>query len=96
MALKIVDFIWLKHIVDKLLQKHAVTQQEVIEVFDNQPWIRFAEKGNFPDENAYAALGRSDAGRYLIVFFVYKKDRRALIVSARDMDEKERQQYGRR
>jgi hypothetical protein len=95
-VVEIVDFIWLKHIVDKLLKKHSVTQQEVIEMFNNQPWIRFVEKGKYPGENAYAALGRSDAGRYLITFFVYKKDRRALIISARDMDEKERQQYGRR
>jgi uncharacterized DUF497 family protein len=41
----------------------------------------------------YSALGQTDAGRYLIVFFVYKKTRQALIVSARDMTNAERNRY---
>ncbi len=47
-------------------------------------------------EDVYSAQGRTDAGRYLIVFFIYKPDHLALIVSARDMDAKERRRYERR
>lgn len=91
--MKITGFIWLENIVEKLAQKHRVQQQEVREVFTNQPYIRFVEKGHRPNENVYAALGRTDAGRYLIVFFVYKKDKRALILSARNMTSAEWRKY---
>jgi len=94
--LKIEGFIWLEDIVEKLVQKHGVQQQEVREVFANLPQFRFVEKGHRPDENVYAALGQTDAGRYLIIFFVYKKDRRALILSARDMTHAERRKYEQR
>jgi uncharacterized DUF497 family protein len=70
--LKIAGLIWLEDIVQKLLRKHAVTQQEVAEILVNSPRFRFVEKGHRPGENVYAAFGQTDAGRYLIVFFVYK------------------------
>jgi uncharacterized DUF497 family protein len=38
-------------------------------------------------------VGRTDAGRYLIVFFVRKKTQQALILSARDMTRSERRRY---
>jgi len=41
----------------------------------------------------YAALGPTYGGRYLIIFFVYKRGGRALIISARDMTESERRLY---
>jgi uncharacterized protein len=94
--LKITGFIWLRDIVQKLLRKHAVIQEEVVEVFGNRPRFRFIEKGHRSGENVYAALGRTVAGRYLTVFFVHKKDGRALIVSARDMTNAERRRYGKK
>jgi uncharacterized DUF497 family protein len=42
----------------------------------------------------YAAYGRTEAGRYLTVFFIKKSGNLALIVSARNMDDKERKKYG--
>jgi uncharacterized DUF497 family protein len=94
--LKITGFIWLEDIVQKLLRKHGVVQSEVVEVFANSPRLRFVEKGPRRGENVYAALGRTDAGRYLVCFFVYKQDGRALIVSARDMSDAERRRYGKK
>jgi len=38
-------------------------------------------------------MGQTESGRYLIVFFIYKKDNRALILSARDMTPAERKRY---
>jgi len=38
-------------------------------------------------------LGRTEAGRYLAVFFIHKRTGAALILSARDMDRKERKIY---
>lgn len=90
------DFIWLLDIVEKLAVKHNVTQDEVEDVFFNRPRYRFVEKGYRPGEDVYSASGQTDAGRYLIVFFILKSDNIALILSARDMDRKERRRYERK
>lgn len=88
--MKISGLIWLDDIVDKLYRKHSVVPAEVHELFENRPQFRFVEKGHRSEENVYFASGQTDNGRYLIVFFVYKKGRRALILSARDMTRRER------
>lgn len=93
--MEIASFFWLEAIIDKLWYKHRVTISEVEEVFFNQPHIRFVEKGHKEGENLYTALGRSDAGRLLIIFFVHKQNRQALVVSARNMTDKERKLYER-
>ena len=91
--MKIKEIIWLEDIVEKLERKHNVSQIEVIEVFKNKPKFRFVEKGHHKGENVYAALGQTYEGRYLIIFFVYKSNGRALIISARDMTKSERRIY---
>jgi uncharacterized protein len=90
------DFIWLSDIVEKLLVKHRVTQDEVESVFFNRPRYRFVESGHQQGENVYAASGQTAGGRYLIVFFIHKTNNMALILSARDMDRKERRRYERK
>jgi hypothetical protein len=70
---KITGFVWLEEIVQKLIWKHSVQTDEAGEIFLNKPKFRFVEKGHRKDENVYAALGKTDAGRYLVCFFVYKK-----------------------
>ncbi len=67
----ITGIIWLADIVQKLLRKHSVNQREVVELIENKPRFRFVEKGHRPQENVYAALGRTNGGRYLICFFVH-------------------------
>lgn len=94
--MKITGFLWLPEIIQKLAWKHGVGQAEVEEVFFNLPHFRFVEKGHYPGENVYTALGQTDAGRYLTCFFVYKRDGRALIISARDMTHSERRRYGKK
>jgi uncharacterized DUF497 family protein len=94
--LKITGFIWLDDIVQKWQQKHGVMQHEIREIFTSRPKFRLVEKGHRPSENVYVASGQTDDGRYLVVFFVYKKDRRALVLSARDMTRAERRRYGRK
>lgn len=90
------NFIWLPDIVDKLVSKHSVTEEETEEVFFNRPRFRFVESGNRPGEDVYVAGGQTDGGRYLIVFFIQKAANTALILSARDMDRKERRRYERK
>ncbi|MGH9897987.1 MAG: BrnT family toxin [Pyrinomonadaceae bacterium] len=87
------DFIWLPDVLDKLAIKHHVTQDEVEEIFFNRPKYRFIESGYRPGEDVYVASGQTYVGRYLNVFFIYKSNNEALILSARDMDQRERRQY---
>jgi uncharacterized DUF497 family protein len=94
--MKIEGLIWLRDIVDKLAWKHQVDPEEVEEALNNQPKIRFVEKGERKGEDVYMALGQTEAGRYLAILFIYKKTKEALIVSARDMADKERKQYGKK
>lgn len=94
--MRIEEIIWLNQIVEKLATKHRVTPNEVEEVLRTKPKFRFVEKGEREGEDVYIALGQTDAGRYLTVLFIYKPSAQALILSARDMAEKERRQYGRK
>lgn len=92
--MKISGIVWLQRVVDKVAAKHGLTQEEVEEVFSNKPEFRFLENGDIAGEDVYSAHGRTDAGRYVTVIFIMKPRGRALIITARDMDRKERKQYG--
>ena len=94
--MNIEGIIWLNHIVDKLAFKHQVETYEVEELLDGKPKIRFVEKGERKGENVYMALGQTEGGRYLTVLFIYKQNKEALIMSARDMVARERKMYGRK
>lgn len=94
--MRITGFIWLEQYVEKLAWKHHATPEEVEALFASNPRYRFVEKGHVAGENMYAALGLSEEGRYLIAFFIHKLDGRALIISARDMDDAEKKLYGRK
>jgi uncharacterized protein len=91
--LQIVDLIWLDEIREKIVHKHHVEELEVVEIFHNRPYYRFVERGHHQGEEVYSALGRTQAGRLLIVFFVYKENHEALIISARDVTKAERKRY---
>jgi hypothetical protein len=93
---KITDFVWIDSIVEKLATKHQVEPYEIEEMFAGRPHFRFMKKGDRPREDVYAALGQTEAGRYLITFFILKLDGSALILSARDMVTNEKKRYGRR
>ena len=86
---------WIPNIVDKLLAKHQVSQWEVEDVLLNFPEYRFVERGRRKDEDVYAALGQTASGRYLMIYFIRKPQNSALVLSARDMEPKERRLYER-
>jgi len=93
--MKIVGLIWLEEIIEKLEAKHGVAPEEVEQVLSRQARIKRMKKGHYRGEDVYRALGQTDAGRYLVVFFIHKMTNEALILSARDMDDKERKSYAR-
>lgn len=94
--MKLKGIIWLEKFVDKLLWKHNITTNEVEEVFVNSPHYRFIERGDVDGENLYSAMGQTDAGRYLNVYFIYKITGEALIISARNMTQKEKRLYAKK
>ena len=94
--MRIEGFIWREGIIDKLYWKHGVTPDEVEEAFEGKPKFLRIEKGKVDGENLYNALGQTVSGRYLSVFFVHKQSHEALIVTAREMNRKERRYYGKR
>jgi len=82
---------------EKLTSKHNVTCREARQVLFSKTRIRFAEKGHTEGEDMYVAFGQTFGGRYLSVFFIYKPaNKTAVIISARDMSDKERKTYGRK
>lgn len=71
-----------------------MNQDEVEQLFLNRPTFQFGERGDVPKEDLYRAIGQTDSGRYLIVFFIHKQGGRALVISARDATRSERKHYG--
>lgn len=91
--MKVRRILWLDQFVTKLEVKHHVTTFEVEEVLQSEIKLRRIAKGDVQGEDVYLALGKTEAGRYLSVFFILKKDSSMLPISARDMDNRERKQY---
>jgi uncharacterized DUF497 family protein len=81
--------------VEKIERKHGVRTDEVTQLFQNRPRIQFAERGDCKGEDLYRALGQTDAGRHLAVFFIRKRGSSALVISARAMSPRERRSYER-
>jgi uncharacterized DUF497 family protein len=94
--MNITEIIWLTQFVDKIESKHDVSTDEVEQILTNHPRIQRIERGALEGEDLYRATGQTEAGRFLVVFFVYKGRGRALVISARDVSRRERKNYGRR
>lgn len=83
-------------VVEKLAWKHGVVPREVEETLSGKCRIFRWEDGSVSGETLYNGLGRTEAGRHLSVFFIRKGRAKALIVTARDMNTRERRRYGRK
>ncbi len=94
--IEITKLIWLDEFIEKIEITHGVTPKEVEEVLGSATKIKKMNKGRFRGEHVYRALGQTETGRHLTVFFIYKRTHEALILSARDMDGKERRQYAKK
>lgn len=76
-------------------KRNQVSIAEVEDVLQHKPPVRKIGKGKIKGEDLYAAYGQTEAGRYLIVFYLRKSPKTALPISARDMDNSERNYYAR-
>ncbi len=88
--MRLVEIVWIREIAEKVQRKHGLQPEKVEEAcFGPLTHIHKAQGGR------YALLGRTDAGRRVIVFFEKIGRGRALIITARDMTESERDLYER-
>ena len=75
-------------------EKHGVTQADAEQVFFNRPLLVSDDEGHSSDEQRFHAFGHTDAGRRLHVSFTLRHDRKRIrVISARDMNRKERAFY---
>jgi hypothetical protein len=94
--MKVQDVVWLAEVEEKIISKHNVWPDEVEQVLQAQPYVRFMERGHRPGEDLYAAFGQTEGGRYLAIYFILKLSRAALVITARDMTDKEKRSYGKK
>ena len=77
----------------KSLDKHAVNQAEAEQVFANEPLLA-EDLWHSQEEKRFQALGETIEGRRLHVTFTMRSSGRKIrIISARDMNRKERAIY---
>jgi uncharacterized protein len=90
----IVGFDWDDGNRQKSMDKHAVTTREAEEVFFNQPLLITEDLKHSKMEIRLQALGQSHLGRRLHIAFSLREDRTKIrVISAREMNRKERALY---
>ncbi len=78
----------------KSAQKHAVTCEEVEEVFRGRRFIPLGQQiGPVTSEPRFAILGETDQGRLLFLAFTIREEK-IRVISARTMNRKEKNLYG--
>jgi uncharacterized DUF497 family protein len=82
------DFDWDDTNEQKLLLRHFVRADEVEEVFYGKPSVKTL------GEEAYVAIGPTDAGRWLLIVFV-RREGRIRPYSARDLTDREKRRFKR-
>ena len=85
-------FQWDEGNLNKNWIKHKVKNKECEEFFFNIPNIISEDKKHSQDESRHFALGHSNNKRYLFVVFTIR-NRLIRVISARDMNKKERKIY---
>lgn len=85
-------FQWDRGNIDKNLIKHNVENWECEQVFFNKPILVLEDPRHSRSEKRWAAFGKTDADRLLVVVFT-KRGNLLRVISARDMNKKEKQFY---
>ena len=91
---RIVDFDWDAGNERKSVDKHAVSQIEAQQVFEDQNLLVNEDVKHSNVEARFHALGQTQEGRKLHVTFTVRGDGSLIrVISARDMNAKERKVY---
>ena len=78
--------------INKSLIKHNVENWEGEQVFFNRPLLVLDDPKHSASERRWAAFGKTDAERFLVVVFT-RRNNLIRIISARDMSRRERTFY---
>jgi uncharacterized DUF497 family protein len=89
---EVAGFDWDEANVLKNWEKHKVKHIEAEEVFGNEPKLVFEDVSHSKVEKRYFILGKTISGQTLAVFFTFRADK-IRVISARDMNRKERIRY---
>lgn len=85
-------FDWDKGNLDKNWIKHKVSNTECEEIFFNQPLLIAEDQKHSYREKRFWALGKTVNNRLLFISFTLRQNN-IRIISARDMSQKEKEQY---
>ena len=78
----------------KSVEKHDVSRGEAEQVFFNDPLLLLPDERHSHSEPRFHALGRTDDGRGLLIAFTMREDGRLIrVISARDMNRREKVLY---
>ena len=91
---QILGFDWDEGNSRKSTEKHSVIQSEAEQIFFNQPLLLLDDIAHSQNEARHHALGRTDNDRKLHVTFTLRaKGTLIRVISARDMNRKEKAIY---
>jgi len=89
---KCIGFEWDKDNFLKSWEKHGVSALACEQIFFNRPLVAAYDEKHSKGEMRYYALGHTDAERHLFVMFTIR-EHLIRVISARDMNRKERKKY---
>ena len=89
---KLLGFDWDKGNVLKNWEKHKVKHTEAEEIFANKPTVVLKDESHSFSETRFQILGTTNRRRRLSVIFTIR-NQKIRIISARDMNGKEKIQY---
>ncbi|MBN2009733.1 BrnT family toxin [candidate division KSB1 bacterium] len=92
LLLNCTGFEWDSGNAEKNWINHKVTRNESEQIFFNEPLIVATDIKHSQDENRWYVLGRTDTDRLLFIVFTIRNEL-IRIISARDMNKKERDKY---
>ena len=85
-------FDWDEFNINKNWERHLVHYTECEEIFFNEPLLVAFDEGHSQEEERYYALGQTNTNRKLFIVFTLRENK-IRIISARDMNKKERKIY---
>jgi len=88
----VAGFDWDEGNISKNWEKHRVSVLECEQVFFNRPLVIRDDEPHAAREPRYFALGKTDPGRMLFLVFTIRGGK-IRVISARDMNKKERRTY---
>ncbi len=91
---RVVGFEWDAGNERKKFEKHGVSRSECEQAFFNQPLLVLEDERHSFAEMRFHALGRASESRRLHITFTLRRDATLIrVISARDMNAKERDVY---